>query len=100
MIDAVPTWAGGEPVGAPQRPATPAEYPPVNDRPPARDTKLITEQEQSKLENELAAARSAQAVQAQEVQKDREEVLATTPQLTAAQAKAAAAQTAKEKAKR
>jgi hypothetical protein len=99
VIDAIPAWAGGEPAGAPQRPATAAEYPPVNDRPPARDTKLITEQEQSKIEGELTTVRNAQAVQAQDMQKDRAEVLANTPQLTAAQAKAAAARAARDKAK-
>jgi hypothetical protein len=89
VVDAIPNWAGGEPTEAPARPAAAAEYPPVNDRPPPRDTQLITVQEQTKLESELTAARAKQAVVAQETQKDRQEVFSSTPQWNAAQAKAA-----------
>ncbi len=80
VIDAVPNWAGGEPVGTPERPASQAEYPPVNDRPPPRRTELITEEEQAKIEQDLAAAHAAQAVRAKQVQKDRDQMLANTPQ--------------------
>ena len=79
-IDSIPDWAGGIPVGTPERPIQAAEFPPVNERPPPRDTKLITEEEQTKLERELAAARARQAVQAQEVRKSRNEMLANPPQ--------------------
>jgi hypothetical protein len=104
MVDSIPNWAGGEPTEAPARPTTTAEYPPVNDRPAPRDTKLITEQEQAKIESELAAARAKQATVAQETQKAREEVLSSTPQWNAAQAKAdeakaAAAKSSKPKEK-
>lgn len=86
MIDAVPTWVGGEPTGMPERPANAAEFPAVNDRPPPRDTKLITEEEQAKLERELTAAQAAQVVQAQT-----DGIPPPKPKLTAAQAKAAQA---------
>jgi hypothetical protein len=56
--ETVPHWAGGEPAGAPPRSATQPPYPAVNDMPPARNAKLITVQEQTKIESELAAARS------------------------------------------
>ncbi len=79
-IDSIPNWAGGEPVGTPERPAAQAEYPPVNDRPPPRRTELVTEEEQAKIEQDLAAARAAQAVRAKQVQKDRDQMLANTPQ--------------------
>jgi hypothetical protein len=88
-IDVIPAWVGGEPTGTPERPLTSAEYPPVNDRPPPRETKLITQQEQGKLESELTAARAKQAATAEETQKDRTEVLANTPQWNADRAKAA-----------
>jgi hypothetical protein len=104
VVDAIPNWVGGEPADAPARPATTAEYPPVNDRPPPRDAKLITEQEQAKLEGELNAARAKQAAAALETQKDRQEVFSSSTQWTAAQekaeeARAAAAKSAKAKNK-
>ncbi|MEX0841874.1 MAG: hypothetical protein WD039_06265 [Xanthobacteraceae bacterium] len=80
VIDSVPNWAGGEPAGTPERPAVEAQYPPVNDRPPPRDAQLITEEEQTRIEQELAAARAAQAARAKQMQKDREGMLANTPQ--------------------
>jgi len=79
VIDSIPSWAGGEPAGTPERPATTEEYPPVNDRPPPRSTGLITEEEQAKAEQELAAARAAQTQRAQQVQKDRNDMLANSP---------------------
>ena len=72
-IDSIPNWAGGEPQGAPQAAGDrAANIPPVNDRPPTRDTKVVTVEEQAKIEKELAAAREAQAKQAAQVKKDRE----------------------------
>ncbi len=88
LVDSVPSWAGGEPTGTPERPAIPTEYPPVNDRPPARNTKLITEEEQAKLERQLATVRDSQAAQAKEVKKDHNEGLANTPQSASAKPKA------------
>ena len=78
-IDSIPSWAGGEPTGTPQRPATEMQYPAVNDRPPARDTKVVSEEEQAKIERELAAAREAQSRQAAQVKKDRAGMLANQP---------------------
>ena len=89
VVDAIPNWAGGEPAAAPARPTATAEYPPVNDRPPPRETQLITVQEQNRLESELTAARAKQAAAAQETQRDRQEVFSSTPEWNAAQAKAA-----------
>lgn len=78
-IDSIPAWAGGEPVGAPERPATELQYPAVNERPPARDTKVASEEEQAKIERELAAVRAAQAKQAAQVKQDRAGMLANQP---------------------
>jgi hypothetical protein len=78
-IDSIPTWAGGEPAGTPQRLATELPYPAVNDRPPARDSKVVSEEEQAKIERELAAAREAQSKQAAQVKKDRAGMLANPP---------------------
>lgn len=83
-IDSIPNWAGGEPVGAPQRLATEMQYPPVNDRPPSRETKVVTEEEQAKIERELGAARDVQAEQAAQVKKDRDGMLANAPKPAAA----------------
>lgn len=80
FVDSIPTWAGGEPAGTPERPAAQPEYPPVNERPPSRSTTVITEDEQGRIERELTAARNAQAARAKEVQEDRDGMLANTPQ--------------------
>jgi len=79
MVDSIPTWAGGEPEGTPQRLATELPTPPVNDRPPPRDTKVITVEEQTKIVKELAAAREVQAKQAAQVKKARQDMLANQP---------------------
>lgn len=81
-IDSIPNWAGGEPQGAPARLATEMEYLPVNERPPARDAKVVTVEEQAKIEHELAAARDVQAKQAAQVKKDRAGMLANKPKPT------------------
>jgi hypothetical protein len=78
-VDSIPNWAGGKPEGAPPRLAAEMEYLPVNERPPARDTKIVTVEEQAKIEKELAAARDAQAKQAAQVKKDRAGMLANQP---------------------
>ena len=79
VIDAIPAWAGGEPPGTPQRLATELPFPAVNERPPPRDTKVVSEEEQAKIERDLAAAREAQAKQAAQVKKDRAGMLANPP---------------------
>ena len=79
VIDSIPTWAGGEPEGTPQRAANELQTPAVNERPPPRDAKVITVEEQAKAEKELAAAREVQAKQAAQVKKARQEMLANQP---------------------
>jgi hypothetical protein len=98
-INSVPNWAGGEPAGAPQRLATEMEYPPVNERPASRGTKVVTEEEQAKIERELTAARDVQAKQAAQVKKDRDGMLANAPKPNAPPAddKAAAGKPAPKK---
>jgi hypothetical protein len=49
-----------EPVDAPARPATPYVYPAVHDLPPPRATPTMTEEQQIKLEKDLAAVRDKQ----------------------------------------
>ena len=56
IADHLPTAAGGLPENTPQRPATSAAYPAVHDRPPRRDTPMLTDEEQRKLEEDLVAA--------------------------------------------
>jgi hypothetical protein len=79
VADSIPNWAGGIPENAPPRLATEMQYPPVNDRPPAPETKIVTVEEQAKIEKELAAARAMQAKQAAQVKKDRDAMIANTP---------------------
>ena len=62
--DSLPTAVGGLPEGAPKRPATPAAYPAVHEMPPPRANSVLTEEEQQKLENDLAAARQRAAAAA------------------------------------
>ena len=57
IADHMPSMAGGLPEGAPQRPADPPAYPAVHDAPPARENAVLTDEEQRKLEADLAAAR-------------------------------------------
>jgi len=59
VIDKLPADMG-LPAGAPARPATPYEYPAVHDMPPARATIPMSEDEQAKLEKELANVRDRQ----------------------------------------
>jgi hypothetical protein len=55
--DHMPNMAGGLPEGTPQRPAEPPAYPAVHDAPPARESAVLSGEEQRKLEADLAAAR-------------------------------------------
>lgn len=57
-IDHIPTWAGGLPGGAPERPATQSAYPAVHDMPPARTDTVLSEAERKKLKDDLNAMRS------------------------------------------
>ena len=47
--------------GRPARPSKPSAYPAVNDMPPPRGTAVLTDAEQKKLEDDLAAARNRAA---------------------------------------
>jgi hypothetical protein len=59
MIDRLPADMG-LPGGTPARPATPYQYPAVHDMPPARSTTTMTDEEQVKMEKDLAAVRDRQ----------------------------------------
>jgi hypothetical protein len=59
IIDRLPADLG-LPAGAPSRPANPYEYPAVHDMPPDRATSPMSEDEQVKLEKELANVRDRQ----------------------------------------
>jgi hypothetical protein len=50
----------GLPAGAPERPTTAYQYPAVHDMPPPRTTQPMSEEQQQKLENELATVRDRQ----------------------------------------
>lgn len=59
--DSLPAAVGGLPESAPRRPENPPAYPPVHDRPPQRDSTVLSGKEQKQLEDELAAARERAA---------------------------------------
>ena len=61
IADHLPTALGGLPENPPQRPTTSAPYPAVHDMPPSRPTTVLSDAEQTKLENDLAAARNRAA---------------------------------------
>jgi hypothetical protein len=53
-----PSWAGGEPASIPPRPASASAYPPVFEIQAARRAKLLTAEEQERLQADLAATRN------------------------------------------
>ena len=59
LVDSLPS-SMGLPADAPARPVTPYQYPAVHDMPPARSTPTMSEDEQMKLEKDLAAIRDRQ----------------------------------------
>jgi hypothetical protein len=59
IIDRLPGELG-LPAGAPARPEAPYEYPAVHDMPPDRVSTPMTEEEQVRLEKELATVRDRQ----------------------------------------
>jgi hypothetical protein len=61
VADHFPTALGGLPEGTPQRSNTTSAYPAVHDMPPPRQTTVLTDAEQTKLESDLAAARNRAA---------------------------------------
>jgi hypothetical protein len=67
VADNWPRMLGGLPEGVPPRTETAPAYLPIHDTPPPRDTKKMTPEERAKYEAELAAGRTQNASQAQEV---------------------------------
>jgi hypothetical protein len=61
IADHMPAAVGGLPEGAPPRPETPSAYPAVHDMPPPRASTVLTSEEQTKIEEELVAARKRAA---------------------------------------
>lgn len=59
MIDRLPGDMG-LPAGTPERPAAPYQYPAVHDMPPLRSTPTMSEDDQLKMERDLAATRDRQ----------------------------------------
>lgn len=76
VIDRVPTEVGGLPAGTPARPAAAYQYPAVHDMPPPRSAAPLSEEEQVKLERDLAATRERQA---REVAEDPDKKPAAAP---------------------
>jgi hypothetical protein len=62
VVDNLPSPLG-LPAGTPERPAKPPAFPPLYD-PAPRESKPLTQEEQKKLEAELAAARERQNARA------------------------------------
>ena len=54
MIDKIPTDIMGLPAGTPMRPDTPYNYPAVHDMPPDRASVPMSDEEQLRLEKDLA----------------------------------------------
>ena len=92
-IDRLPEEVGGLPAGTPVRPISPYQYPAVHDMPPARSATPMSEEEQVKLEKDLAAIRDRQAREATE---DPDKKAAPPPKKQTAKGPAAS-QTAKKK---
>lgn len=76
VIDRLPGEVGGLPAGAPTRPTISYQYPAVHDMPPARSATPMSEEEQVKLEKDLAAIREQQA---REVTEDPDKIAAPPP---------------------
>jgi len=66
-----PAAIGGLPPGAPPQPTEQPPFPFVYDLPPARPAKLITEQEQARLEAELTALRRRVNIRGDAIEKER-----------------------------
>jgi hypothetical protein len=60
IIDKIPADIMGLPAGAPARPETPGNYPAVHDMPPDRVSVPMTDEEQLRLERDLANQRDRQ----------------------------------------
>jgi hypothetical protein len=65
VLSEMPQQIGGLPPGAPERPATPPDYPAVNDIPRARtEVTPMSEAERKKVQADLDAARATVAKRA------------------------------------
>ncbi len=60
VLENMPQSMGGLSSDAPKAPETPYQYPAVHDMPQPRDAKLLSDQEQEKLEKDLLSARESQ----------------------------------------
>jgi hypothetical protein len=60
IIDRIPADIMGLPANAPARPETPYDYPAVHDMPPDRASVPMTDEEQLRLEKDLASERDRQ----------------------------------------
>jgi hypothetical protein len=58
--DSMPASIGGLPADAPERPAQVMDYPAVHAIPPPRSARILDEDQQEKLEKDLATARERQ----------------------------------------
>jgi hypothetical protein len=67
IADNWPHMLGGLPEGVPARPETQPAYMPISEPPPARDTKKMTAEERAKYEAELAASRTQNTTQGEEL---------------------------------
>jgi hypothetical protein len=61
VADHGPATVGSLPEGTPARPGNPYSFPAVHDMPPPRDERVLTVEEQRKVEEELVAARTRAA---------------------------------------
>jgi hypothetical protein len=70
IASGLPAWAGGESANVPPRPAVPPAYPLVNAPVAPRETKPLTNEEQTKAIADLVAARKRAHVRAEAARKD------------------------------
>ncbi len=71
--DSMPASIGGLPAEAPERPAEAPAYPAIHATPPPRAAKVLDEDQQEKLEKDLAAARERQEGRAPKPKKPKSE---------------------------
>jgi hypothetical protein len=93
LIDRVPTELGGLPAGTPPRTASRPSFPAVHDVPPPRSgaATALSDQDQLKLEEDLAAARKRQGTLQDPTVKKRGEAASAAGTTAMETAKAAAA---------
>ena len=67
IADSWPRMLGGLPEGVPPRSENPAGYMSLGAAPPTRETKKLTPEERAKAEAEMAASRSQNTNEAEEI---------------------------------